>query len=534
MIKLIPKPAKFETRYGEFFINNDTKIYANEKATFAVKTFNELINKHCNFNVKTIDDETKASIKFIIDINLDEEEYIIDCTPDTLVVKHLTKAGAFYAVQSIRQLTKIDILNNADSLSMHSVYIKDLPANKWRGLMLDESRWFFGPTVVKELLDMMAMFKLNVFHWHLTDNVGWRIEIKKYPKLTKIGSYRRGTQNIAWRNLKAVDNTPHEGFYTQEEIKDIVAYAKERNIMIVPEIDFPAHFVAAIASYPELSCEGKQIEVSPVHFEFAKVIACAGKESTYEFMYDVIDELSELFDAPYFHIGGDEVPKAKWKKCPCCQEVIKRENLSGEEDLQGYVNNKLAVYLKRKNKKLIGWNEILKSKKLDSSIVVQYWTYHNDKRVLEHLESGGEAIISKHQAFYFDMTYLQNNLKTTYEYSHEKYGLKDCQGILGVECALWTEWIFSLERLQFQMYPRLFAFSEVAWTPEEEKDYMNFRKRVDDFIPTLEYMGKIYCPLELVDSCKLKAHPASMKFSLKNAHFEYDKAQKYRREKMSK
>lgn len=132
------------------------------------------------------------------------------------------------------------------------------------------------------------------------------------------------------------------------------------------------------------------------------------------------------------------------------------------------------------------------------------------------------------------MTYLQNNLKTTYEYSHEKYGLKDCQGILGVECALWTEWIFSLERLQFQMYPRLFAFSEVAWTPEEEKDYMNFRKRVDDFIPTLEYMGKIYCPLELVDSCKLKAHPASMKFSLKNAHFEYDKAQKYRREKMSK
>lgn len=532
MIKLIPKPAKFETRYGEFFIDKDTKIYANEKAMFAIEIFNELLAKHCNFKLEVVDNEKSAKLKFINDINLDEEEYIIDCDTDVLVIKHATSAGAFYAVQSIRQLTKIDILNDATKLSMHAVYIKDLPVNKWRGFMLDESRWFFGPTVVKDLLDMMAMFKLNVFHWHLTDNVGWRIEIKKYPNLTEIGPYRRGTQNVAWGKPNEIDNTPHEGFYTQDEIKDIVKYAKDRNIMIVPEIDFPAHFVAAIASYPELSCTGKQIEVSPKHFEFAKIIACAGKESTYQFMYDVIDELSELFPAPYFHVGGDEAPKDEWKKCPLCQEVIKKENLSDEEELQGYVNNKLAVYLKRKNKKLIGWNEILKSKKLDNSIIAQYWTYQKDKRVIEHLEAGREAIISKHQAFYFDMPYLQNNLQTTYNYTHEKYGLKDYPGMLGLECALWTEWIFSGERMQFQLYPRLFAFSEVAWTPKESRNYTEFSERLKDFLPTLKAMGKIYCPLELVDSCKLKSIFVPLIFTKKDAHFEYKKAQEFRRKQM--
>lgn len=533
MIDLIPKPLKYEVRYGEFFINNDTKIFIDKNAEFALLSLKELLQKHCNFDIKVVEKKDIASIKFLYDANLGDEEYILDCKIDSLLVRYSSKAGAFYAVQTIRQLCKVDLLNESDQLSMHAVYIEDSPSQKWRGFMMDESRWFFGPTVIKDLLDVMAMLKLNVFHWHLTDNTGWRIEIKKYPKLTEIGSYRRGTQNLAWGKPDFIDNTPHEGFYKQDEIIDIVEYAKARNIMIVPEVDFPAHLVAAIASYPELSCTNAKIEVSPKHGEFCKIIACAGKDNTYQFIYDIIDELSELFPAPYFHIGGDEAPKDEWKKCSKCQTLIKEKSLADEEELQGYLTNKIAVYLRRKGKRLIGWNEILKAKNLDNSIIAQYWTYIKDKRVNEYLQNGKNVIVSKHQAFYFDMPYMQNNLKNTYNYSHKKYGINsNCSGILGVEAALWTEWVFSVERMQFQIFPRILAFSEVAWTPEEKRNYEDFKKRLNNFLPVLKSMGKIYCPLEFVDSCKIKVPIASHVFVKKNAHFEYKKAQELRKNKI--
>lgn len=530
MINLIPKPAKYKNRYGEFFIKKDSKIYVEKRVESVAEKFNEIVEKSCGYRLE-LTEKSEADIQFLLDINMDNEEYSIDCTVDKLIVKSATRVGAFYALQSIRILTNADLLTNTDSLSMQAVEIYDKPTYKWRGLLLDEARFFFGPAVIKDIIDMMGLFKLNVLHWHLTDNEGWRVEIKKYPKLTEIGSYRKGTQNLAWGKPDAIDWTPHEGYYTQEEISEIVEYARQRNVMIVPEIDVPAHFAAAVSSYKELSCRSLEIEPSVKHFDNHKIIACAGKQSTFDFIYDVIDELSELFPAPYFHIGGDEAPKDEWKICPLCQEKMKAEGLESEEELQGYLNNKIAVYLKRKNKKLICWNEALKAKNLESSIIAQYWTYLRDRRVNAHIESGGQIIVSKHQAFYFDMTYMQNNLRTTYKYTDKKYGLVGKEaGILGLEGALWTEWIMSIERLHFQMFPRLQALAEVAWTPQTSRDYKNFRFRLKKFLPTLEAMGKLYCPLSMVDRPRILKDYANNRFVKIDANFEYKESVKRKNE----
>ena len=262
------------------------------------------------------------------------------------------------------------------------------------------------------------------------------------------------------------------------------------------------------------------------------IIACAGKDTTYQFIYDVIDELAPLFPAPYFHIGGDEAPKTEWKKCPDCQRVMQENGLKNEEELQGYMNNKIAVYLKRKGKRLIGWNEILKTTKdLEHSVVVQYWTPANDSRVANALVEGRNVIISKHQAFYLDMTYAQNSLKTTYEFEPEKIGLTgDNSGILGVEGTFWSEWIPTKERLEFQMYPRLEAFAETAWSPRENKNYKDFYARLVKFMPTLRRMNIVSCPLHMTNvKNKLKAFHMKNVFVTKNAHAEYNRAMLYRK-----
>lgn len=534
MINLIPIPKYYKERFGEFILNSDTTVYADEQLNFARDFLVSLTERTCGYKPHIVVSK-KANVCFLYDRSIAKEGYIIDCTTNELKISASSIAGAFYAVQSLRQLMLAEILEKPGVLNMHAIYIEDEPRYEYRGILLDEARYFFGMDVVKGILDMMAFHKLNVLHWHLTDNEGWRIEIKKYPKLTEIGSSRRGTQHIAWGN-KSVDWTPQGGFYTQKEIKEIVAYAARLNIMIVPEIDMPAHFAAAIASYPELSCRNVKIETAYMHGNceggHQNIIACAGKDTTYQFIYDVIDELAPLFPAPYFHIGGDEAPKTEWKKCPDCQRVMQENGLKNEEELQGYMNNKIAVYLKRKGKRLIGWNEILKTTKdLEHSVVVQYWTPANDSRVANALVEGRSVIISKHQAFYLDMTYAQNSLKTTYEFEPEKIGLTgDNSGILGVEGTFWSEWIPTKERLEFQMYPRLEAFAETAWSPRENKNYKDFYARLVKFMPTLRRMNIVSCPLHMTNvKNKLKAFHMKNVFVTKNAHAEYNRAMLYRK-----
>lgn len=536
MINLIPKPKYAEERFGEFVINAETTLYADDNLTFARDNFNSFVETTCGYKLPVVVSK-QAGIAFIYDRHIHKEGYILDANVGSIIIKASSEAGAFYAVQTLRQLTLGDLIDDAEFLTLHAVYIDDEPMYNMRSILLDESRYFFGMDVVKNLLDMMAYHKLNTLHWHLTDNEGWRVEIKKYPLLTEKGAIRKGTQTMAWGN-QCIDWTLHEGYYTQQEIKEIVQYAERLNITIIPEIDMPAHFGAAIASYPWLSCRDVEMDVpiihggSPEKNGVGHVIACAGKESTYRFIYDVLDEICALFPAPYVHIGGDEAPKSEWKKCPHCQKVIEEMGLKDEENLQGYFNNKIAVYLKRKGKRMIGWNEILTSKKLDNSIIAEYWTNRRDMKVENYLLSGHDVIIAKHQAFYFDMTYAQNNLKTTYEFTPEKYNITaGLKGILGLEGTLWSEWIPTEDRLNYQLNPRLQAFSEVCWTPQESRNYKDFMLRLKKYLPILDKYDVVYCPLNMVNTKGLKRLSTMTEFQNRNAHVEYNRAMNVRKRK---
>ncbi|MBO5776746.1 MAG: beta-N-acetylhexosaminidase, partial [Clostridia bacterium] len=298
MLNLIPKPKYFEEKFGEFVINSEKTIFADDCLVYAREVFCNFIESTCGFKPQVVVSR-KADIRFIYDRHVHKEGYVLDADVDGLVIKASHQTGAFYAVQSLRQLTRGDLLEEPEFLTLHAVHIEDEPRYAFRALMLDEARYFHGVDTVKNILDMMAYHKLNVFHWHLTDNEGWRIEIKKYPLLTEIGGSRKGTQTMAWGN-QVIDWTLHEGYYTQNEIKEIVAYAERLGIMIIPEIDAPAHFGAAIAAYKELSCANVEMETpilhgaTPEEHGIGQVIACAGKNSTYQFIYDVIDEVSAL------------------------------------------------------------------------------------------------------------------------------------------------------------------------------------------------------------------------------------------------
>ncbi|MFI3229207.1 MAG: beta-N-acetylhexosaminidase [Bacillota bacterium] len=527
MLQLIPKPSKYIEGYGDFIISDRTQIYADEELMHCKQMLVNIVEDICKYTLQDVV-KSKADISFLFDAHLSMEGYRIKASEEGLRIYASTYNGGLYAVQTLKQLCNLAVINEAEQLALHYVEIEDAPRYKWRGLMLDEARWFFGADAVKRLLTTMSEYKLNVLHWHLTDNEGWRIAINKYPKLTETGSHRRGTQNVSWLKGKDIDWTAHDGFYTQDEIKDIVAFASELGIMIVPEIDMPAHFGSAIAAYPELSCSGKLIETPISHMakdehSHFDLIACVGKESTYTMIYDIIDELCELFPAPYFHIGGDEAPKKEWKACPLCQKVMENYNLKNEEELQGFFNNKIALHLNTKGRELIGWNEILKAESLDNSVVAQYWVLKEDKNVTKFISKGGKVIMSKHQSFYFDMPYAMHGLKKTYDFDAGDYGVSD-SSMLGVEGAIWSEWIYSQDRLDYQLYPRMQALAEVAWSVNGDKSYREFTKRLKKHLPTLKAKGIKYCKESMWNANKIKSLHTMRQFHTTDAHIEYKKA----------
>lgn len=520
MVTLIPKPYECKEGKGTFTLDKSVKVKS-------------------DFELALMENERSNDAPFVIEKDdcLSKEEYRLHVTDDKIKIKASTEIGAYYALQSLRQLSKSDLGKN----SVPCCEIIDKPRWGWRGLSLDESRHFFGKEEVKRLLDLMFMMKLNVFHWHLTDDQGWRAQIKKYPLLTEIGSKRKYSQINGWQSPKIL-NEPVEGFYTQDDLREIVAYAKERGIMVVPEIDMPAHFAAAMAAYPLLACRELEREV-PGYFggkiPMSKGIldwnrtACVGKETTFKFIYSVIDELCEVFDAPYFHIGGDEAPKNEWKKCPLCQKTMKENNLQNEEELQGWFNNCVLEYLQKKGRRLICWNDILTAKGMDKSVIAQYWTPQRDRRAEAYVKSGGNLILSNHQSFYFDMTYGEYPLKNTYEYSPAKFRitLEDEKNVFGIEAELWTEWIDSRAKLDLNTFPRMQALAEAAWTFDKNKNYDDFRARLDDFKPTLDELGVGYAVDRVCATAgffeRLKARRL---FYRGDTHFELKLNEKFKQE----
>lgn len=506
MINIIPKPIKATVKDKKIVIDKHSTITSIGKFATAVDFFKIYVKKSIG---KTLTESANGdgNIVFIYDEKIVKEGYIIKIENDKLYICASHNCGAFYAVQTLRQICRLEVNSDVSQILIGEVYIEDAPRYSWRGLMLDESRHFFGIDEVKRILDLMAMHKLNVFHWHLSDDQGWRIEIKQYPKLTQVGSKRKDTGIHGWRSTDMLGE-PYEGFYTQEQIKEIVDYADKRCIMVVPEIDMPAHFAAAMASYNWLGC--REIPCEVAWYYGGKVpeslgmkdwnrSACVGKESTYDFIKSVIDECCELFPSPYFHVGGDEAPKDEWKKCEHCQKVMEENNLNNVDELHGYFNNRIYNYLKTKNKKMIGWNEILAGHNLDNEVICQYWVPTRDKNVEKYLNNGGKAILSKHQSFYFDMCYSQYPLKNTYKFNLKQYKLsrKVEKNILGVEGEVWTEFIDCRKKLDVTLFPRMEALAEVGWTMEKNIDFDDFLVRLSSFKKLLEHYGVWYAEDEV-------------------------------------
>lgn len=397
---------------------------------------------------------------------LGEEDYELLINQDGVFVSYSTDKGRFYAGKTLEQLKK-------KNGSLPFIRISDSPRFSRRAFMIDSARHMQSVDEIKKYIEAAALYKFNVFHWHLTDDQGWRVEIEKYPELTRVGAFRNG-HGFGSKN-KAV----YGGYYTKDEIRDIVEFCRERYIDVIPEIDMPGHMIAAIASYPELSCGGKSIgvELNPgVH----RTILCAGNEKVFDFCFDVIDEVCELFPYEYFHIGGDEAPKNRWDNCPKCKERIREEGLKNSEELQGYFVNRIIGHLKEKGKKAVVWNESLKSKMLQPGALVSDWM---DK---EHLcedwaNSGGKIIIEDFFHYYLDYNYGITPLKKTYSFNPmlEKLDIEGRKSVMGVETPIWTEFVENFDRLCYLCFPRMMAVAESGWTNWGRRNYRDFVRRAE-------------------------------------------------------
>ena len=487
-LNIIPTPQHTEVGQGHFTFNANTRLaYKHKEAKEVAQYFAQKIQRTAGFPLRkgkmgaagTITLEMDASIK-------GREAYQLTITSDRVVAKASTADGLFYAVQSLLQLLPPEVesqqqLPKVEAWQIPVAKIDDAPRFPYRGVMLDPCRHFLPVDAVKRQIDMLAAYKINYLHWHLTEDQGWRIEIKKYPRLTEVGS----------RRVEG-DGSVHQGFYTQEQIREVVEYARQRHIQVVPELEIPGHELAAIAAYPELSCRGEATTPRNI-WGVEDVVMCPGKERMFTFLQDVIDEMVQLFPGKYFHIGGDECPRGEWEKCDSCQARMKAQGYTREAQLQSYIIGRIEKYLRGKGKTIIGWDEILEGGNLDTTAIVMSWRG----------ESGGITAAKAHhhvlmtpadQGCYFD--YYQGDpmveppyfggyytLERIFSYDPVPAQLKGTDGeqyVLGIQANNWSEYIHTPARLEEGLYPRALALAEVGWSQMETRDAQSFVHRVDN------------------------------------------------------
>lgn len=412
------------------------------------------------------------------------EGYRIRIQHGEITVESAAPAGEFYAFQTLRQM-----MHGARALP--ELCLCDEPVFPYRGFMIDCARHFFTVDELKKMIDAAALYKLNKFHWHLTDDQGWRIQIDSFPLLTQIGSRRAGS------HFNREKNTGEEygGFYTKDQIREIVDYCTQRFIEVIPEIDIPGHTSAAIAAYPHLSCTQEAIPVRICGGIFRDIL-CAGRESTYDFVFRVLDEVIELFPSKRIHIGGDEAPKDRWNKCPHCRAAMEREHITDAEGLQGYFMNRVIDYLTAKGVRATVWNDALKSGNLKNGATVQMWMDRSGYSV-RRANRGGQVVVSDFSHYYMDYPYGLTPLEKTYNYRPlvPELTFAGEKNILGVEGELWTEHVPDFARLCYQAYPRFAAIAETGWTRAERKNIYNFERRFQKSIPLLEEIGVTPAPL---------------------------------------
>lgn len=496
-IAIVPYPNHLETGRGTYRVTDrpvtcDSRT--DERTQRAVVGFAaRLATVTGGTNPVTVADEVPASgIRFVTDESLPAEGYELNVDGEGIEVRASQFPGFLYALQSLEQLLPAAVYGTEPApdaaWEVPCVKIADAPRFAYRGMHLDVARHFFSVDEVKRYIDVMAIHKLNTLHWHLTDDQGWRIEIKRYPELTAVGSIRKAT--VVRKEWGTYDGTPYGGFYTQDEIRDVVKYAADRGVTVIPEIDLPGHMLAALTAYPELGCTGGPYEVWG-RWGVADDVLCPGREKTFEFLEGVLTEVMELFPSEYIHIGGDECPKVRWEKCPRCQAKIRQLGLkddgehTAEHYLQSYVTDRIGKFLARHGRRIIGWDEILEGR-APSDAVVMSW--RGSEGGIAAAKLGHDVIMTPNSHFYFDYYqsldtdaepfgiggYIPMEQVYSYDPAFPELTPEQQRHILGVQANLWTEYVLSDEHLEYMLLPRLAALSEVQWCLPETKDWNRF------------------------------------------------------------
>ena len=511
-IAIVPYPNHLETGRGTYRVTDrpvtcDSRT--DERTQRAVVGFAaRLATVTGGTNPVTVADEVPASgIRFVTDESLPAEGYELNVDGEGIEVRASQFPGFLYALQSLEQLLPAAVYGTEPApdaaWEVPCVKIADAPRFAYRGMHLDVARHFFSVDEVKRYIDVMAIHKLNTLHWHLTDDQGWRIEIKRYPELTAVGSIRKAT--VVRKEWGTYDGTPYGGFYTQDEIRDVVKYAADRGVTVIPEIDLPGHMLAALTAYPELGCTGGPYEVWG-RWGVADDVLCPGREKTFEFLEGVLTEVMELFPSEYIHIGGDECPKVRWEKCPRCQAKIRQLGLkddgehTAEHYLQSYVTDRIGKFLAQHGRRIIGWDEILEGRAPSDAFVM---SWRGSEGGIAAAKLGHDVIMTPNSHFYFDYYqsldtdaepfgiggYIPMEQVYSYDPAFPELTPEQQKHILGVQANLWTEYVLSDEHLEYMLLPRLAALSEVQWCQPETKDWNRFigSFRMDEIYSQMGY-----------------------------------------------
>ncbi len=519
-ISIIPKPVKMKMGTGVFFINDRTALLftaGDEEAMNTARMFAGHLEMAGGPVLTALGVSSNymniPGIIFIIkkDTHIPSEGYVLTVSKNNIIIEGGSGAGLFYGMQTLLQLLPPEIfaskaLQAGNTWSVPCIKVLDHPRFPYRGMHLDVSRHFFPKEFILKYIDLIASFKMNTFHWHLTDDNGWRIEIKKYPKLMQTAAWHVDRENLPWLERppqKAGEKADYGGYYTQDEIREVVEYAKKRYVTIIPEIEMPAHSVEVLAAYPQFSCTGGPFTVPPGSYWPNSDILCAGNDSTFTFLEDVLTEVMNLFPSKYIHIGGDEADKTRWKECPKCQARIKAEGLKDEKELQSYFIKRIEKFVTSKGRKLIGWDEILEGG-LAPEATVMSW---------RGLEGGIAAARQNHDVIMTPGTYCYFDhyqgdpktepkaiggfltLKKVYSYEPVPRELTKEQSnyILGAQGNLWTEYVPTPEHAEYMVVPRMIALAEVDWTPGNLKNWNDFRSRLDPEFRRLDLLHVNYC-----------------------------------------
>ena len=497
---VVPLPQEVTLTNGNpFVLSPSTKIFypeGNDKMKKNAEFLAFYIKEITGYELATATGQPGKGISLVIDQSIQNPEgYQLTVSDNGIRIAGSTDAGVFYGIQTLRK--SIPATAQGMNVELPAATINDYPRFAYRGMMLDVSRHFFPVDSVKTYLDILALHNQNTFHWHLSDDQGWRIEIKKYPELTQIGSKRKET--VIGHNSGTYDGKEYGGFYTQDQIRDVINYAAERHITIIPEIDMPGHQLAALATYPELGCTGGPYDVWG-QWGVADDVICAGNEKSMQFLEDVLSEVIDLFPSEYIHVGGDEAGKSAWKKCPKCQALMKEKGMKNVDELQSYMIHRAEEFLNSKDRKLIGWDEILEGGLAPEATVM---SWRGEDGGIKSARMGHDVVMTPGNYMYLDFYQADPKtqpyaiggytpIKKVYSYDPvpaDSLTAEECRHILGVQANTWTEYIQTPEHLEYMMFPRALAVAEIGWTPQELRTWEDFKPRMNAHISKLQGMG---------------------------------------------